>query len=317
MFEERATNRRDGREAAGALASAIFVCLASVRDVYFGGLFQRLSPLDVAVVAFGLCTVVCFPIAVLRAPDGLRALLGRPADLFWVNATSAAAWISFFYALRTIEPLLVQILFAGIGPLSVVAIDRFLTSTSHAPLRRAERYVQGGLLGTLGLAAFVAIAGLSGLGMEPAARAAVGVGLALGAGLSISANTVICRRLNDEGVPPIALMSVRFVGAVVAAAPGLFAGSRLPTLFWSRGGAMLIVASLLLIVFPNYVNQIGIALASPLTVRVVLALAPLVVFVLQWEEGRLPPSPFSLATAGLYGGCAIAAALARGQAIKT
>jgi predicted ABC-type exoprotein transport system permease subunit len=80
---------------------------------------------------------------------------------------------------------------------------------------------------------------------------------------------------------------------------------------------MLIGASLLFIVFPNYVNQIGIALASPLTVRVVLALAPLIVFVLQWAEGRLPPSPSSLATAGLYGGCATAAALARGQALKT
>src|SRR5262245_45048423 len=117
MFEEHST--RDRREAVGALASAIFVCLASVRDVYFGGLFQRLSPRDVAMVAFGLCTLVCLPIAMLRAPDGLRVLFQRPADLFWVNATSAAAWISFFYGLRAIEPLLVQILFAGIGPLSV------------------------------------------------------------------------------------------------------------------------------------------------------------------------------------------------------
>src|SRR5262245_60309522 len=317
MFDERSTDRRDRREVAGALASAIFVCLASVRDVYFGGLFQRLSPLDVAVVAFGLCTVVCLPIAMLRAPDGLRALRRRPADLFWVNATSAAAWISFFYALRTIEPLLVQILFAGIGPLSVVAIDRLLTSTSHAPLQRAERWIHAGLLGTLGLAAFVALAGLSGVGTGPTGRAALGVGLALGAGLSISANTVICRRLNDEGVPPIALMSVRFVGAVVvAAALVLYGGSGLPMLFSSRGAVILIAASLVLIVFPNYVNQIGIALASPLTVRVVLALAPLVVFILQWAEGRLPPSPYSLGTAGLYGGFAIAATLARGQAIK-
>ena len=52
------------------MASAAFVCLASVRDVYVGGLFQRLSPLDVA---------------------------------------SALAWISFFFALGATEPLMVQI----------------------------------------------------------------------------------------------------------------------------------------------------------------------------------------------------------------
>jgi len=306
------------REAVGALASAVFVCLASVRDVYLGGLFQRTSPLDVAVIAFGLCTVVCLPIALYRAPDALRALVQRPVDLFWVNATSAAAWIAFFYALRIVEPLLVQILFAGIGPLSVVAIDRYLSTASRPPIHRMERCVQAGLLATLGLAAVVAIAGLSGVGAEPVARAALGVGLALGAGLSISANTVICRRLNDEGIPPIALISVRFVGAVVVAGVlGLSSGSILPDLVWSRGGAVLAGASLLLIVFPNYVNQIGIALASPFTVRVVLALAPLVVFVLQWAEGRLPPSPYSLVTAGIYGALAVTAALARGQALKT
>jgi drug/metabolite transporter (DMT)-like permease len=318
MFETRLTDRRDRREAAGALASVVFVCLASVRDVYLGGLFQRLSPLDVAVVAFGLCTVVCLPIALVRAPDGLHALLRRPADLFWVNATSAAAWIAFFYALRTIEPLLVQILFAGIGPLSVVALDRLVPAAARTPLHRIERYLQTGLLAALGLAAVVAIGGLSGVGAEPVGRAALGVALALGAGVSISANTVTCRRLNDEGVPPIALISVRFVGAVaVAGAFGLYSGSILPTLVWSRGGAVLVGASLLLIVFPNYVNQIGIALASPLTVRVVLALAPLVVFVLQWAEGRLSPSPYSFATASIYGTLAIAAALARGQTFKT
>src|SRR5262245_32992205 len=132
MFEATVASE-NRREAVGALASVVFVCLASIRDVYLGGLFQRLHPLDVADIAFGLCTVVCLPIALHRAPDGLRALFRRPADLFWVNATSAAAWIAFFYALRMVEPLLVQILFAGIGPLSVVAIDRYV-GTAARPL---------------------------------------------------------------------------------------------------------------------------------------------------------------------------------------
>ena len=40
------------REAAGFLVSAGFVCLASVRDVYLGGLFQRTSPPLIAIFAF-------------------------------------------------------------------------------------------------------------------------------------------------------------------------------------------------------------------------------------------------------------------------
>jgi hypothetical protein len=47
-----------GREAAGFLVSVAFVCLAAVRDVYLAGLFQRVSLLHVAVIAFTLCTLV-------------------------------------------------------------------------------------------------------------------------------------------------------------------------------------------------------------------------------------------------------------------
>jgi hypothetical protein len=67
----------------------------------------------------------------------------------------------------------------------------------------------------------------------------------------------------------------------------------------------------LLIVLPIYVSQVGISRASPLTVRAVMALGPVLIFVLQLVEGRLSPSPYSLATGVLYGIFAVSAALAR------
>ena len=109
-------------EAAGFLASLVFTGLASVRDVYFGGLFQSTSPLGVAIVAFTLCSLIFLPIALVRSRPGVWLLLRHRRELAWVNVTTGLAWISFFYALRTIEPLLVQIFFAGVGPLSVVWI---------------------------------------------------------------------------------------------------------------------------------------------------------------------------------------------------
>src|SRR5262245_62592111 len=95
---------RGNPEALGFLATLAFACLASVRDVYLGGLFQRLHPLDFTLVAFGLCTLLFLPAAIARTPDSLRVLVRHPAQVVWVNATSALAWISFFYALRAIEP---------------------------------------------------------------------------------------------------------------------------------------------------------------------------------------------------------------------
>jgi drug/metabolite transporter (DMT)-like permease len=309
--------REPGRgEAAGFAASAAFACLASVRDVYLGGLFQRVSPLHVAVIAFTLCALVFLPMAATRHRAGLRALLARPGDLVWINATSAAAWIAYFFALRTIEPSLAQILFSGVGPLSVCWLDRLVPGAPPpGPLGQLERRLLPGLVAALALAAAIALAGLSAVPGGPAA-ALTGVALAVGAGLSISANTVLCKTLNDGGVTPTALVSLRFVGAALVAGALLALPGPASASLPSPGAlAAVAAASLALIVLPIYVNQVGVALASPLTVRVVLAATPALVFVFQLADGRLSPSPYSLAAAALYGLVAIALAAARHREI--
>ncbi|HEV8437268.1 MAG TPA: hypothetical protein VGT40_04145 [Methylomirabilota bacterium] len=305
----------ESRETAGFAASCLFVVLASVRDVYLGGLFQRHSPLEVALVAFGACSAVFLPIALARNPGSIRELARWPTQVFWINATSATAWIGFFYALRTIEPLLVQVLFSGIGPLTITALDRLAVSRApSSTLSLIERRLQVGLLVSLALAALVALAGWSGVGSQPVAAAALGVGLAVGSGISIAVNTVLCKQLHDGGVGPEALVSVRFVGAVVVAGSLLVAGvgtSSVPLSVTSSGA--LVAPALLLIVLPIYVNQIGVSLASPITVRVALALGPVLLFVLQLFDGRLTASLCSLAVGVLYCGLAIAATIARRQ----
>jgi drug/metabolite transporter (DMT)-like permease len=305
-------------ERAGFLLAVVFVCAASARDVFLGELFQRHSPLAVAIVAFASCSLVLLPIIMAKDWRSLRAALRRPRPLVWINATSALAWISFFYALRTLEPMLAQILFAGVGPLSVAWIDRLVARRPRsAPLSRAERPLHFGLVAALLAAATVAAGGLSGAGPQPVGAALVGVGLALGAGVSISVNTVLCRELNDDGIDPLTLVSLRFVGATAAAgALGFVSGEDFTVLFQAPTLALVVGTSLGLVVFPIVVNQIAIALASPLTVRVVLAGAPALVFVLQLLDGRLSPSPYSFGTALLYGIFAAGSVFARQRAIR-
>ena len=309
---------RGNPEAWGFVVSLLFVGLASIRDVYLAGLFQLVSPLLVAVIGFTLCSLVFLPIAQWLHPVSLRELLRRPHTLFWINATSAIAWIAFFYALRTIEPSLVQILYSGIGPLSIVWIDRLVPGVLPSlPITHGERLIQTGLLTTLLFSAAVAISGLSGVGPQPLPLAVLGVALAAAGGFAISLNTLLCRTLNDVGVEPVALVALRFPGAVICAAvlavvSGAGVGPFPPQTFW-----LIVGASLLLIVFPIYVNQVGISLASPLTVRVVLAGTPVLIFCVQLVEGRLSSSPYSLAASIAYAIVAITALLARRRAIRS
>ncbi len=304
------------REITGFLLSLAFAALAAVRDVYLGGLFQQVDPLLVALTAFGLCSLAFLPLALVRDPGGLAALGRCPASFLWINATTAVAWLSFFFALKTIEPALVQILFYGIGPLSVRWVDGLVPGAIRTTLSRSERGLHLGLLASLVLAAAVALGGLSGLGPQPAGVSAAGIALAVGGGVSISISTLLSRALNDTGLRPATVLALRFPGAIVLAA-AFAAASPAPLLAGVTPGVLagVALASFVLIVLPNYVNQVGVALASPVTVRAVLALGPVLVFALQLLEGRLSPSTATLAACVLYAGFAVAAAIARRRAI--
>src|SRR5262245_28043964 len=140
------------RKTTGFAVSVGFVCLAAVRDVYLGGVFQRITPLLIAIVAFTLCTVVFLPAAIVSSRKSLAVLRHRLGDLLWVNITTAIAWITFLYGLKLIEPLVVQILYSGIGPLSVIWIERYVSVGGRgAPIKRGERVDYLGLLVLLGL----------------------------------------------------------------------------------------------------------------------------------------------------------------------
>jgi hypothetical protein len=209
----------------------------------------------------------------------------------------------------------VQILYSGIGPLSVIWIERNLPAGGGAPVTRAERLAYLGLLVTLVFAALISLAGLSGVAGHSVGNAALGVILGVSGGISISVSTMLCRKLSDAGVTPIALLSLRFPATAMSAAAvmslsplGLSA-----ELSWVDAIAPI---ALVLIIVPNYVNLVAISLASPLTVRVVLASGPVLIFFCQMIEGRLAASPYSLMAAILYGVAAISAAIVRQRAIR-
>src|SRR6266480_841467 len=106
------------REQLGFVCVAVFVVVASLRDVYFATTLQAYSPLHVAAIAFTLCTLVFLSAALVRR-QGLRERRPWLWEVVGINVTSAIAWIAYFYALKHLEPSLVQVLWAGIGPLSV------------------------------------------------------------------------------------------------------------------------------------------------------------------------------------------------------
>src|SRR5205814_2308032 len=110
-----------------------------------------------------------------------------------------------------------------------------------------------------------------------------------------------------------AVVATRFIGVLLAAAVALLLG---PAQARQAAGSSstwlaLVPAAFMLMAVPIYLNQIGVKRASPLTVRVLLALGPVFLIALQTLVGGSRLSGYSLAGVTAYCAIAIVAALAR------
>ena len=286
----------------GVIFISGFVAAAALRDVYFAGLFQKHDFFLVALIAFSLAAVI-FGLVTLAGPRGQgRALIGAWRECVWANLGTAAAWLSFFQALSLLEPSITITLHSGIGSVFLMGLGLLGLSGGARP-GRAEALFTAGVFLSLAVLAAVVMAGLSG------APRRSGITLALASGVFIALATDFTKRMNDQGVRPETVLAVRFIAAIAACIGAL----------WWRGGGLgdgaslggLAAASLVLMVGPLYLLQLGIARTSALSAWIILALGPCLTFAAQYLDDRLSLSPYTLGGIALYSAGAIGAALSR------
>src|SRR5215471_20080395 len=126
----------------------------------------------------------------------VRALINQTKLFIALNATTAVAWIMYFFALKNIEPAIVNTLYTGIGPIAVLVLAQLRISMAH---RTDTSWTE--LLGHFGvLASLVAIAGVavldqSGLAGPSISIRIVAVTVAVIGGVIIAISHMIARRL--------------------------------------------------------------------------------------------------------------------------
>ena len=189
----------------GLMFLLVFSTSQALRDVFFSNALQSLSVAIVATIAFGLTVLVFGAIALWRR-SGMVQLLRRPRDMLLLNIATGVPWISYLIALRYLEPALVNTVFAGIGPLAVLAVQR------KSQLMTSEWIAQAGIGLALLWLVVVAITGVGGVASQGWQADAALIGVLVG-GVLMAWGHMLARRLNDEGIAPEAVFSARFLGA--------------------------------------------------------------------------------------------------------
>ena len=296
-----------GRLARGWLPLLAFALLSAAVDVYAGNRLQALSPLAVAAISFTLTAAFFLGGEGLRrrGPSPLRT---RAGDVAVLNVSTAATWLSLLYALKLLEPAVVNVVGLALGPLLTVLLAPLLRRGGS--ILRAEVAVSAGICACIVLLAWESIAGRSGIGHPAAGQVDLGLALTLVCGVASTVNVIYSKRLSDAGHRPEEVLAVRFFliiavswALLAAGGPARIAEALLP-------GAVIAVIGVAL---PMYLLQLGIRYTEPITASLLTTLSPPFAFLLQLPDRRLHPSALTLI--GIAGITALVAVgvLARGR----
>jgi len=286
-----------------------YAFLSASVDVYAGRQEQSLDPIAVGAISFTLAALVFLvPHGASRGLAVLRPLWTHPSEVAALNVSIAVTWLFLLYALKLLEPAVVNAVALAIGPTLTVMLSPLLRrGTFVLPIEVAAGV---GILILIGVLSWGSLAGLSGVRHIGAGAAAVGLAATLASGLGTTGNVIYSKRLSEAGYRPAEVLPVRYFLMIA------ICWLLVPAGHGHHLGATIVpaaVIALIGIVGPNYLVQRGLGHTEPITVSLFQNLAPVFTYLLQLLDTRLAASGLSLA--GVLGITALVAAgvIARGR----
>jgi drug/metabolite transporter (DMT)-like permease len=268
---------------------AVFVAAS---DVYAGNRLQSLSPMTIAAVSFTLAAIFFLGLDIGRngLARALRPLRTHRRDVVAINVITAWAWLTLLFALKYLEPAVLNVIAFAIGPALTVLLGPLLRRGTTA--LTAERAVAAFILGLIGLLSWESLSGMSAVGKISTGHAVLGIVLAVACGLACTGNVIYSKRLIDAGLTPLSSSAIRYFVTiivswtiVIATKSGGLGSSILP-------GA---IVALLGLTLPTYLGQIGIRYVEPITAALLETLSPVCAFLLQFFDARLQASGITFA----------------------
>jgi drug/metabolite transporter (DMT)-like permease len=291
----------------------MFAVSQAFRDVYFAHVFQGVDLFAVVLLAFSISALGFGAVALVRAPREFATMRAEWRTMLWMNATTALAWISYFYSLKHLQPSIVNTLHSGAGPLTVIALSALGWHIAKpSPVRRAEYVCYAGLAGSLAFLWWVVLAGHSGLNVNHLAVNLTALALLIVSGACITISLLLCKRINERGVGSDSVTAGRYILIILVAFAAVMLGDTPTGIASMSEWVVLAVAATILIVLPLYSLQLGIARTAPLTAHVIRSLGPVCVFALELLDGRIAYSNLTLLGIALYSVFSIAGNLVRG-----
>lgn len=269
--------------AVGRTAILCAVLLQAVGKVAYGTLLHAFpSPLFVF-VSFLLTAAVFLGLS-------RRGAVGWPwRPVIVLNIATAVTFLSFFYALKRIEPAIVGAVEIGVGPPLALLMAWSASGIRPGPQRLL---VCAGILAGCAVLSFGALhgSGFAAMGQQ----AWLGLAASLAAGTGAVMITVASKELLERGWQFGAVLAHRFY-LILPLSLALSFADGVPAIDWSTGLVLSVLAVAVIgVLAPLYLLQVGLGRCDPYTLMVTMAALPVLTFLF---EGFSPRYDWSWTTA--------------------
>ena len=269
----------------GVGLAALYILIASAQSVALNTWLYGVNVFLVVGLCFTIATVVFGLIGVIWQRSAYKVILKQWRPLFALNLVTLGNWLLYFFAVKFLEPSVAVTLTQGAGPVSMT----LFTLLNREPVSWVTRICHG-IICAAAVAMCIYVVLYRG-DHTPYSRAdtLLGIVLATACGVSITATLILSKRFAIGKVPAVTVLSVRFPLLILVCLMVLSVQQDIE--LTQNTFLITLLIALIGICASTYFLQKGVELAPPIAISTMLALSPLVVFAMQFSQGR---APFSL-----------------------
>ncbi len=279
-------------DTSGLIFIIIYVLICSIREIYFSKFLRSIPLAFLLFSTFGISTLLFLSLQLSNLPKLIGNLKLHWRDFLIINLTTAFMWAAFLTALKWIQPAAAASLNAAMGPvISVLLASNML---NRQETYRSDRVAA---FGVIFFACYLvwALIRENNLNSEGEYLLIImGILCAIASGTITAVNNLYAKRLSNAGVSSKEIMAMRFIFLIaVSGTFSFFDSTRLdltvPLFF------QILTISFAGMIIPIYFLQLGIARAPINSVALLMAIGPIITFILQKKLRGIPVSYNALA----------------------
>ena len=268
----------------GLVALVLSALLTAMSQVFYAKQVQQVPTFLFTGISFFL-TAVYFSFFA-RKQKQANQWQGNIGHIVKLNMASVLAFMGFYFALKYVESAIVSALEMGIGPLFVLLLAVF--AKEYIP--KVQWVIAIGTLFACIILIMAVLSGNSALQMDVTLPVIIALVASVGCGIGAVFCTRYSKKLSEAGWTSSMILTHRYYGIILLS----FVATYDVFFYYFSGNIMWIIAVTVVgVMLPMYLLQLGIQHCTTLMVMMSLCFVPVFTFFFQLFDPRLSWSPIS------------------------